>query len=205
MPFLLRDMFSDSPTLKSQHLLDNFLNEELTASRPDSEQACKMAPLLPHRKEWRGRKGREVFFCVPFFFAVVWGSHPGTAWGQWVTASGKQALSTGCLQTKFLFPLQKSCTGYSSPNSFLLHQWLESTIRQHNPGFLDSLTPTSTSKTLTMEVVHTQNRPWDSLVTENTGNVIQTQPNTACKDKQLTKAKLECLQGVASGSLFISY
>lgn len=167
-----------------------------------------MAPLFPHRKEGEGREESFfvcLFFFAFFFFAVVWGSRAGTAWGQWVTASGKQALSTDCLQTKFLFPLQKSCTGHSSPNSFLLHQWLESTIRQHNPRSLDSLTPARRSKTLTMEVVHTENRPWDSLVTQNTGNVIQTQQNTACKDKQLTKTKLESLHGVASGSLFISY
>lgn len=180
----------------------------MRSSQPKGQilnRPARWPPCFPTERNGGERRKRGFFCAFFFFFAVVWGSHPGTAWGQWVTASGKQALSTGCLQTKFLFPLQKSCTGYSSPNSFLLHQWLESTIRQHNPGFLDSLTPTSTSKTLTMEVVHTQNRPWDSLVTENTGNVIQTQPNTACKDKQLTKAKLECLQGVASGSLFISY
>lgn len=76
-------------------------------------------------KVWGERRGQQAQAR-----GRVWVSHAGAGNERTAESEPQGSLSAVCLQTKFLFPPQKFCTGRSSPSSFLLQQWLQSKIRQ---------------------------------------------------------------------------
>lgn len=111
-------------------------------------------------KVWGERRGQQAQAR-----GRVWVSHAGAGNERTAESEPQGSLSAVCLQTKFLFPPQKFCTGRSSPSSFLLQQWLQSKIRQTRSrgkkpvqdsvilAFFDSLARAGTAQALAVEAV----------------------------------------------------
>lgn len=97
------------------------------------------------------------------------GFHAGAENERMAESEPQGSVSPARFQTKLLFPSQKFCTGRFSPRSFLLHQRLQSKIRQtrsrekngsgqHHPQFLDSFAHAGTVRMLVVGPVSAQAR-----------------------------------------------